>query len=300
MREYDKLDRLPRGDASNKLTHGCLVVEGGALRGMYCQGVLDSLMMNDINFDCLIGVSSGAMNGVNYLSGQIGRGPYLTLKYRPDSRFIGFRAVIENHGITGFKYMWTRVQQAWPLNKNMFNHPHRRFVCVATDCFTGKARYFEKGKDKDFLIGMQAGASIPFGSRPVMVKGRPHLDGGIAIHVPVGWAISQGYEKIVVVRTRDKDYKASKEYSDTIIKMLYKKRFPKMAEKLRFNSFLYNKEVDKLNTLEKKGRIHMIAPSRRLELTLFCNDLEELADLYYLGLNDMNERIQDLKKYLEG
>ncbi|MBS4900099.1 MAG: patatin family protein [Clostridiales bacterium] len=300
MRRYDKLDQLPSGDASDKLTHGCLVVEGGALRGMYCQGVLDSLMMNDINFDCLIGVSSGAMNGVNYLSGQIGRGPYLTLKYRPDSRFIGLRAIIENHGITGFKYMWTRVQESWPLNNKMFNNPGRRFVCVATDCSTGRARYFEKGKDRNFLFGMQAGASIPFGSRPVMLEGRPYLDGGIAVHVPVNWAIKQGYEKIVVIRTRDRDYKASREYSDTLIRALYQRRFPRMSEKLRFNSFIYNKEVDKLNELEHQGRIHMIAPSRSLELTLFCNDLEELADLYYLGLNDMNEKINELKKYLEG
>ena len=299
MRAYDKLDKLPRGQASDRLTHGCLVVEGGALRGMYCQGVLDALMMNDINLDCYIGVSSGAMNGVNYLSGQIGRGVYLTLKYRPDSRFIGVRAIIENHGITGFRYMWTEVQKDIPLNKERFDDPRRRFVCVATNLLTGKEEYFEKGKDSDFLFAMQAGASIPFGSRPVKLKGIPYLDGGIAKHVPVDWAIRQGYKKIIVIKTRDKNYKAKKEMSDRAVKALYARRFPKIVDKLRFNSFIYNKEIDHLKNLEEKGRIYLIAPSKELELKLFCNDLNELADLYYLGLNDTKAQADDIKKYLE-
>ena len=144
MRAYDKLNELPGGEASDKLTHGCLVVEGGGLRGVYCQGVLDALMMNDINLDCYIGVSAGAMNGVNYLSGQIGRGVYLTLKYRPDSRFIGFKAILK---ITRYYRVQVYVDggpERYTLNKKRFNDPDRRFVCVATNLRTGKEEYFEK------------------------------------------------------------------------------------------------------------------------------------------------------------
>ncbi len=300
MKRYDKLDKLPRGEASGRLTHGCLVVEGGGFRGMYVQGVLDSLMMHDLNFDCYIGVSSGAMNGVNYLSGQIGRGIYLGLKHRPESRFVGFRAILENKGITGFKYMWTEVQKDWPLNEFRYNDPDRRFVCVATNMLTGKHEYFEKGKDKDFLFAMQAGASVPFGSHPVKLRGVPYLDGGISKHVPVEWALKQGYEKIIVVRTREKEYKATKEFSDIVVNTIYKSRFPKAAKKLSLNSFFYNKEIDRMNKLEKEGRIFMLAPSKAVELSLFCNDVDELADLYYMGLNDTNASIEALKKYLEG
>lgn len=299
MRAYDKLNELPGGEASDKLTHGCLVVEGGGLRGVYCQGVTDALMMNDINLDCYIGVSSGAMNGVNYLSGQIGRGIYLTLKYRPDSRFIGLKAIIKEHGITGFRYMWTEVQKDIPLNKKRFDDPNRRFVCAATNLWTGKEEYFEKGISEDFLFAIQAGASVPFGSRPVKLKGVPYLDGGIAKHVPVDWAVKQGYEKIVVIKTRDKDYKAKKEMSDILIRSVYARRFPKIVNKLRFNSALYNKEIDHIRKLEESGRIFVIAPSKALELSLFCNDLKELADLYYLGLKDGKESVEALKKYLE-
>ena len=249
--------------------------------------------------DCYIGVSAGAMAGVNYLSGQIGRGAYLTLKYRPDSRFIGAKAIIPNKGITGFKVMWGEVQKDIPLRKKQFNNPDRRYACCATNLFTGKEEYFEKGVDKDFFLYVMAGATVPFGSLPVWLHGKPYLDGGIARHVPVGWALKEGYEKIVVVRTRGTDFKPKTEFNDFIVNALYKKKYPKMATKLRLNSFFYSKEIDELNRLEAQGRIFQLAPSKELTLSLFCNDLEELGDLYYLGLNDTKRSIGRLREYLE-
>ena len=70
---YKDLDKIPTGHARGQLTKGCLVVEGGAFRGMYNQGVMDFLMENGLNFECVIGVSAGAMAALNYASGQIGR-----------------------------------------------------------------------------------------------------------------------------------------------------------------------------------------------------------------------------------
>ena len=40
-----------------------LVLEGGAMRGMYTAGVLDCFMDHDISFDAVIGVSAGALFG---------------------------------------------------------------------------------------------------------------------------------------------------------------------------------------------------------------------------------------------
>ena len=81
-KQYDKLYQLPKGNASNDITKGCIVLEGGAFRGLYGEGVLDALMQEGINMQCTIGVSAGAMNGLNYVSGQVGRSIRLNLKYR--------------------------------------------------------------------------------------------------------------------------------------------------------------------------------------------------------------------------
>ena len=99
---YSKLDTIPTGVASNDITKGCLVLEGGAFRALYTEGVLDVLMENDINFECVVGVSAGALNGCNYVAGQIGRAALINLTYRHDERFVGPKAFLKNKGVIGF------------------------------------------------------------------------------------------------------------------------------------------------------------------------------------------------------
>ena len=71
LQKYSGIDSLPEGRASDIITEGCIVLEGGAFRGVYTNGVLDALMEEDMNFRCTIGVSAGSMNAVNYITGQI-------------------------------------------------------------------------------------------------------------------------------------------------------------------------------------------------------------------------------------
>ena len=47
-----------------------LVLEGGGMRGMFTAGVLDALMEQNIQIDKIIGVSAGALFGINYASKQ--------------------------------------------------------------------------------------------------------------------------------------------------------------------------------------------------------------------------------------
>ena len=50
-----------------------LILEGGAMRGLFSAGIMDVMMENGIAYDGVIGVSAGAAFGCNYISGQIGR-----------------------------------------------------------------------------------------------------------------------------------------------------------------------------------------------------------------------------------
>ena len=43
-----------------------LVLEGGAMRGLFTAGVIDVLMENEIEFAGAVGVSAGAGFGCNY------------------------------------------------------------------------------------------------------------------------------------------------------------------------------------------------------------------------------------------
>ena len=55
-----------------------LIMEGGAMRGMFTCGVIDVLMQNDITVDGAIGISAGAVFGCNFKSRQVGRAIYST------------------------------------------------------------------------------------------------------------------------------------------------------------------------------------------------------------------------------
>ena len=58
---YSGINDLPSGSAPEGIIEGCAVLEGGAFRGVYGEGVLDALMQNGINMSCTIGVSAGAI-----------------------------------------------------------------------------------------------------------------------------------------------------------------------------------------------------------------------------------------------
>ncbi len=62
MKKYEevwsKVDKIPRGNATDNITKGCLVLEGGAFRGVFTNGVLDYLMYSGINLETVIGVSA--------------------------------------------------------------------------------------------------------------------------------------------------------------------------------------------------------------------------------------------------
>lgn len=297
MWEYRGLDSLPRGQADDNFIHGCAVFEGGGWRGVYTQGVIDELMIQGINLDCSAGVSAGALMSVNYLTGQIGRGPYITLKYRHDSRFVGWQAFRDNQGITGFKFMHEDVDIIWPPNNDRYYRTDLRHVCVATDMHSGEARYFEKGVDENWWSGVRAGATVPFLSKPVVLDGVPYLDGGVADPIPVMWALSQGYEKVLVVKTRVRGWRQKKDYSAALCNRLYH-NYPRFNEELKHSSIRVNKTMDRIDRLEAEGRIFVICPSRQITIPVFSGNMERLGQLYELGREDTREAAANLRRYL--
>lgn len=296
---YSGIDSLPRGKASDHLTQGCLVLEGGAFRGVYTSGVLDALMEADINIACTIGVSAGAMNGMNYTAGQIGRAGRINLTYRHDPRYVGLKAIQANRGIIGFDFLMDGVETWEPFDWDAFNRPERRFVAVATNCLTGQTEYFEKGSGVDIRKAVQASASMPYVSEPVDVDGIPCLDGGCSVKIPLRWAMDQGFEKIVVVRTRPNGFRSKvKERSKHLAQRVYR-GYPAFAEVLGNTAQRYNQLCGELELLRRSGRVFVISPSSHFTVARLEKDMEKLGAFYYLGYNDGKNQLDALKAYLE-
>ena len=298
---YSRLNELPRGRASRRLTPGCLVLEGGALRGTYSVGVMDALMEADINLQCTIGVSAGALNGISYVSGQMGRSARSPLTYRHDQRYFGFRAFLRNGSPFGFDFMFGELTYKLdPLDIERFMEPERRFVCVATNCRTGQPEFFEKGDDlHDIFLATRASSTMPYISKMVDIKGQPYLDGGCSLKIPHRWALEQGYENIVVIKTHHSSYRRNEERGKAIADLVYGKRWPQLAASLGRSNTEYNRACDELDELSRTGRVFTIAPSEDMHIGRMEKDLEKLGDWYWLGYEDGREKIGELRAYLE-
>ncbi len=294
---YSKVNEIPNGKASEKLINACLVLEGGAFRGLYTQGFLDAMMLHDLNLSCVIGVSAGALSGMNYVSGQIGRSGRVNLTSRHDSRCVGVKALAKSHSILDVGFFTEERHIVEPLDKERFFRKEQRFVAVATNCLTGEAEYFEKGECSDILMATRASATMPYMSPMVMIDEKPYLDGGCACKIPYQWALDQGYEKIVVIRTRDIMYRKP-EKKTKIAERVYHK-YPEFAKKLGESSQDYNKQCEEIERLHEEGRIYRIAPSKPVTVARLEGDMEKLGDLYQNGFQDAMDKLEELKNYLE-
>ena len=300
MNNFIDIDKFPFSKADGGVTDGCIVLEGGAFRGSYTEGVLDALMENDINMRCVVGVSAGALNGMSYMSRQIGRAIRITMKYRHDSRYMGAKALKSDKGLIGFSFILGDLFDLEWFDKDSFNASDREFVAVATNLVTGEAEYFHRDKT-DIYKAVAASASLPLVSKPVDIMGTPYFDGGCACKVPYTWALENGYKKVIVVRTRHASYRKDLTRKSKTLKIASAKyrKYPDFLNSLSQTNRLYNSQCDELEKMHSEGEVYVISPSLNLDVDRFEGNLDVLANLYYLGYNDTINQLDKLKEYLK-
>lgn len=292
---YSGIDDLPSGTAGDKITEGCIVLEGGGWRGLYTLGVLDCLMQNDINIRNAIGISAGALSALGYISGQIGWGARIDLRYRHNSDYVGIGALRRDHGVTGFSYLFGEVLEKEPIDKKRLNDPSRRLVVGVTNMLTGQTEYMEKG-NCNLSAAIRASATVPYVSRPVVIDGVPYLDGGCSTKIPYKWAMDEGFDKIVVVKTREWGY-LNDDAPGPLLKRMYAK-YPEFVSAMEASDEEYDSVNEELERLHNEGIIYAIAPSIASDVSRFEGDMEKLGEFYWLGFNDAKDRLDDLRKYL--
>ena len=294
---YSGIDRIPGGTASEQLIPGCLVLEGGAFKGLYTQGLLDAMMLQNVNLQCVIGVSAGALAGINYVAGQIGRSARVSLTYRHDPRYVGLKALRNSRSFVDVGFLTEDRGIYEPLDLNRFNRPEQRYLAVATNCLTGEPVAFEKGKCSDILLAARASATLPYLAPMVMIDGTPYLDGGCACKIPYQWALDEGFEKILVIRTREISFR-KKNREDPLAEKVYRK-YPEIMEKIKRMKLEANREFDEVEQLHAMGRLMRIAPSREVLVSRLERDMEKLGDLYWLGYQDGMDQMDAIRAYLE-
>ena len=260
-----------------------LVLEGGGLRGVFTCGVLDCFMDHGIRFPFTIGVSAGACNGLSYMSGQRGRAKSSNIDLMEKHHYVGFKYLLTQGCIMDYKLLFEDFpEKIIPYKYDAYFSNPDRFVMVTTNCLTGQAEYFEEKSSSERVMRIvRASSSLPFVSKITYVDGVPMLDGGIADSIPVQYALDQGYEKLVVILTRNKGYR-KKEGKMRIAKAFYRK-YPALQQALSVRNLKYNQTMDLIERLESEGRIIVIRPAKPVEVGRIEKDTAKLTALYDEG-----------------
>ncbi|MBQ8161324.1 MAG: patatin family protein [Clostridia bacterium] len=276
-----------------------LVMEGGAMRGMFTCGVIDTLMEHDISFDGAIGISAGAVFGCNYQSRQIGRAIRYNLAYCRDPRYCSLRSYLKTGDLYGVDFCYHEIPDRLdPFDRKAFRENPMDFFVGATDVATGKPVYHlcRNGEAHDMLY-FQASASMPFVSRKVEVDGLQLLDGGISDPVPYAFMQKKGYDRLVLILTQPRGYRKKSSALGGVFRAALRKT-PKLAEAMAGRPELYNRQMEEIDSLEASGQALVIRPPAALQIGHTEHDPRQLQRVYDIGREVAMQRLKDITKYL--
>lgn len=279
-----------------------LILEGGALRGVYTSGVLDALMELGIRIPNVVGVSAGSLNALSYLSRQPGRSRDINLNYVNDPRYMGPSHLLKSFSFFNFDFVFGQLShELVPFDYDTFYHSDQTMWAVATDCRTGKAIFYhDKEMGEEFFTACRASCSMPLLCSMVKVGEDVCLDGGIANCIPLQEELPFTAGKMVVVLTRQKGFR--KKGQGPAIDQMYRRRYknhPELMEACLHQAEDYNRRMQRIDALEAEGKIFVIRPQTPVTVTRTERDVNKLRALYQQGFDETMACADALRKFLD-
>ncbi len=276
-----------------------LVLEGGAMRGLFTAGVMDVLMENKIVFDGAIGVSAGACFGCNYKSGQIGRVLRYNLKYCKDKRYCSFYSLITTGNLYGADFCYREIPEELDIfDVKAFNDNPMEFYTVASDVETGKSVYTLMDTScKNYLEWIRASASLPLVSKIVEIDGKKYLDGGLTDSIPLKQFQKMGYDKNVVILTQPEDYIKKPNSAMALIRLSLRK-YPKIIQAIKNRHITYNESTQYVKDESKKGNVFILCPDSPLPVKRTERNPEKLKQAYDEGRKVALKNLSEIKEFL--
>ena len=274
-----------------------LVLEGGAMRGMYSAAVLDVLMEEGIKVDAIYATSAGVLFGVNYISGQRGRAIRYNKRFSRDKRYMGIYSLVTSGNVINKDFAFYEV----PFTLDVFDQEaylrsETKMVATVTNVHTGGVEYIEVKNVLEQMEVLRAASAMPFVSHMVELDGQLYLDGGLSDSIPLKKCQADGYERIIVVETRPKGYRKSK--SSSLPAKLFYSKYPNLVETINNRYSAYNDILQEIDDLDARGEIVLVQPSKELHLGRIESDPERLQEMYDLGIGDAKALLPRIKQFL--
>ena len=275
-----------------------LVLEGGGMRALFTAGVLDALLdIKELDIDGIVGVSAGALFGVNYVSRQKERAIRYNKKYARDKRYMGFYSWITTGNAVNEEFAFYEIPFKLDVfDQEKFKQSKIDFYVVMTNVESGKPEYVlikDVFKQMEYL---RATSALPFASKIIEINGKKYLDGGISDSIPIDYCEGLGYDKIILVLTRPKNtHKEDK--LNFLYKLVYRK-YPNLVERLINMGKDYEVVLKKIKDLENKNKIFVIRPPKVLKIGRLEKNEDKIQNVYDIGLNTGIKEKENLLKYL--
>ncbi len=277
-----------------------LILEGGAMRGMFTCGVLDVLMENGVDFDGGAGISAGAVFGCNFKSRQIGRGVRYNKRFAGDPRYCSYRSLALTGDLYDEFFCYHRVPDFLdPFDRETFRDNPMEFYVGASDVLTGRVVFHKctDGGDTD-IQWMRASASMPLVSRVVEIGKYRLLDGGIVCPVPYRFLESRGYDRNLIVLTQPAGYQKKKSHALPLMRLALRE-YPAIVEAAARRHLVYNAQTREIAQREEEGRALVIRPPEPLGIRRTEKDPEELERVYQIGRAEALRRLPEIRTFLD-
>lgn len=277
-----------------------LVLEGGAMKGIYTAGVLDFFLDKEIDFSSCYGVSAGSCNMCSYLSKQKKRGYRVNVNYLDNKRYCSVYSLLTTGDLFGGDMCYDLIPNYLdPYDYETFDQYEGKAYAVVTNIRTGKAEYLQlKDMHKD-ILAVRASSSMPLVSRNVKIGDQLYLDGGISDSIPIKKSIEDGNQKNVVILTKEVGFRRAPASASqlALIKARYA-RYPKVYELMKARERKYNATLDFLEEQEKNGKVFVIRPKKKSAVSRVEKDEKKLKALYEEGYRDAEACYMELLEYL--
>ncbi|MBO4216120.1 MAG: patatin family protein [Bacteroidaceae bacterium] len=276
-----------------------LVLEGGGMRGLFSEGILDVMLENGCQVDGMIGVSSGALFGCNFKSHQIGRGLRYNIRFKDDPRYMGWASFLRTGNIVNAEFAYhTMPMELDVFDIATFEADPTAFYLVCTDIQTGSPVYRLIDHVEDSTLEwFRATSSMPIASIPVEIDGVKYLDGGLVDCIPLQHFQSIGYERNIVILTQPKGYQKQPAKMIPLFRLFHHK-YPKIAECMQRRHEMYNAQRLYIEQQAQQGNTLAIYPDHPLDIGRIELDEPKLRAIYQHGREKALSLLDDIKEFL--
>lgn len=270
--------------ATEKTACNALVVEGGAMRGIFSTGILDAFLKNHFNpFQIAVGVSAGATNIASYLAEMFQRNykVYTDYSSRPD--FINWSKFIKGGHLVDLDWLWDLTIREIRLDLEKILNSNTEFYIGVTQVDTGEPVFIKPTKDNLEEV-LKASSAIPVFYRGfVRLNETDYVDGGLADPIPVYEAYRRGAKKILVLRSRPQSYTMKANWQLLLMSKLYLKEYPNLLKTIRNRSDKYHQAIAFMRHPPAGVQITEVNPPEAFQTKRLTKDVTVLKEGYQTG-----------------